>query len=256
MLSPWNRVFHCRSSRHPAASPNTCSQRNHWAHFGLVLLQHFNYVSFFCVFSNRTRSSWTLWHSAKPVSVPLWRSVWKVSSAAPPSWPTLLARVMTAASASWLSAMQCDRPFKTCWASTWTTWVPVLFIYPLMPVFLLGLVCKDSLIYLYAHEIQKSVQWKTCLLVIITLFCSRVKQCLVTHRGIKWIKSYYRIKNTTKLLCDNANFKLLFCLTASKIVLKQVSNTFCTIFFLQKQPIHSLLWLHWELWGCQVLGLI
>lgn len=95
----------------------------------------------FFVSCNRTRSSWTLWHSARLVSVPLWRSVWKASSVAPRSWPTRPARATTAVSASWLSATRSDRPFKTCWASTWTTWVFASF--QLMFVFWPSCICKD-----------------------------------------------------------------------------------------------------------------
>lgn len=36
---------------------------------------------------------------------------------------------MTAVNGSWLNATPFDRPFKTCWASTWTMWVFLLLLY-------------------------------------------------------------------------------------------------------------------------------
>lgn len=84
---------------------------------------------FFLIFlSCRTRSYWILWHSARLVSGLLWRNAWRASSVVPRWWQTLHARAMTGANALWLNATQSDRPFKTCWASTWTMWVPSLII--------------------------------------------------------------------------------------------------------------------------------
>lgn len=36
---------------------------------------------------------------------------------------------MTVVNGSWLNATPFDRPFKTCWASTWTMWVFLLLLY-------------------------------------------------------------------------------------------------------------------------------
>jgi len=73
------------------------------------------------LFAHRNKSSWTRWRSARSASAPPWRSAWRASSAAPPSWPTPPARATTAASASWPSATPCARLCRTSCPSTWAT---------------------------------------------------------------------------------------------------------------------------------------
>lgn len=68
---------------------------------------------------HRNKSLWTPCRSARSASGPLWRSDWRASSVALPSWLTLRARAMIAESASWLSAIRCARLFRTFCLSIW-----------------------------------------------------------------------------------------------------------------------------------------
>lgn len=68
---------------------------------------------------HRNKSLWTPCRSARSASGPLWRSDWRASSVALPSWLTLRARAMIAESASWLSAILCARLFRTFCLSIW-----------------------------------------------------------------------------------------------------------------------------------------